>query len=459
MPVCLDMHKNQQHSHRASWRNSGSVFVSVLLSTLVHHSSCQSVGCAKFGYHRANVTAMCTICPVGKTGHSLNLRLIPESDQYDPHASNTWVSGCFACGRGHFKNDSNAVTCTRCPPGKISGIDMLRCDDCPAGMTTFEDFWRCDGCHQGTHAPTPGSAYCAACPVGTMSDVDTRISSHPVKACIPCPVGQASRALKVGYMCANCPAPWFTHKAGASSCQHCNPGSVENVSEATGCTRCAPGTYQSRQARQCVVCTAGHYSKQGQRGGCDRCPAGTFVATPASTACAVCTPGTISEVGAHWCSSICTDHTSMVPVGCLSTNVVSVIVRITRMQLLNFTLERQTQLRKGVGIFFEMQFEQVQISETRAVADGMLDVRLDMTSARHRLVLLDIAMKKKVGPEFASLDFNVLDFEFPPSVILQSPLPQKIVRSVGQRRWPSTWAPIAIVIFVIWNHVGILRLY
>jgi len=125
------------------------------------------------------------------------------------------------------------------------------------------------------------------------------------------------------------------------------------------------------------------------------------------------------------------------------------------MQLLNFTLERQTELRKGVGIFFKMHYEQVQIRETRAVADGMLDVRLDMTSVRAYSVLIDIAMNKKVGAEFASLELDVSGFEFPP-VILKTAVPQEIVRSRGQRTWPSSWAPIPTVIFVIWNHVSIL---
>jgi len=435
----------------ASWRDFSSICVSVLLG--IHHSSCQSpTGCVKFGYHKANAMAMCTICPVGKTGHERNLRnvrLVNGSHEYDPSmTTDTWVPGCFDCGRGEFKNDSNAVMCTRCPPGKISGLHMLECDDCPAGSTTFEDFWRCDGCHQGTHAPTAGSAYCAPCPAGTMSENNFTISLRPITACIPCPVGQAAHALKLGHMCTNCHAPSFAHKTGALTCQVCNRGSVENASEATGCTMCAAGTYQSRHARHCIECSAGQYSKQAQRDGCDMCPAGTFVATPASTACTVCTPGTISEVGARWCSSICMDHTNEMPVGCLSMHVVPVIVRITRMQPLNFTLERQTELRKGVGIFFNMLYEQVQISETRAVADGMLDVRLDMTSARHHTVLIDTAMKKKIGPEFASLESDVLGFEFPPPAVRQ-----QIVPSGGQRKLklPSTWAWAHIGILVVWN--------
>ena len=406
--------------------------------------------CAKFGYHRADATTTCTVCPVGKSGYSPNLKLIPASDNYNPHASNTWVSGCFPCQEGQFKNDPDTAMCTNCPSGKISSADRLACDDCPAGTTTFGGFWRCEGCHQGTHAPTAGSANCTPCPAGSMSKDDVKISPWPITACIPCPVGQAARALMVGYMCTNCPAPSFTHKAGALSCQRCNPGSVENVSESTGCTMCAPGTYQSRHATQCVECTAGKYSKQGQGDGCDQCPAGTFVATPASAACIVCTPGSISDVGAHWCSSICTDHTNEVPAGCLSMQVVLVIVRITRMPLLNFTLERQTKLREGVGIFFEIHQEQVGISEARAVDDGMLDVRLGITSARHRLVLTDIAMKKQFGPEFASLDFDVSGFQFP-SVIQKSEVPPETFHSHGHRMGPGRWAPIPTVIFVIWK--------
>ena len=343
--------------------------------------------------------------------------------------------------------------CTRCPSGKISSVDRLTCDDCPAGTTTFGGFWRCEGCHQGTHAPAPGATFCAPCPAGTMSEeVGTRTSPWPITNCTPCPVGQAATALKVGFMCTQCHAPWFTHKAGALRCLLCGAGSVKNVSEATGCTVCAAGTYQSRHASQCLECTPGTYSQQGRSNGCDKCSAGTFTATPGSVACAVCTPGSTSNLGARWCSPTCTDHTNEVPAACLPVHDVPVIVRITSMQLLNFTLERQTELRKRVGILFKIHHGQVQISETHAAADGTLDVQLNMSSARHRLDLVDTAVKQGQGQAFSSLDFDVSSFEIPP-VREETRVPISILPSRGHTTWPSTWAPIAIVTVVIWNHV------
>jgi hypothetical protein len=125
------------------------------------------------------------------------------------------------------------------------------------------------------------------------------------------------------------------------------------------------------------------------------------------------------------------------------------------MQLLNFTLERQTELRKGVGIFFQVHHEQVQIREMRAVADGILDVRLDITSARHHTVLIHIAVTKNIGAKFAFLDFAVSGFEFPP-VVLEPDVPPQIIYGRGHQTCPSTWAPVLTIVFVIWNHVSVL---
>ena len=149
-------------------------------------------------------------------------------------------NNCEPCAAGTISNTTNAVECTKCGKGTVSGAAGSACIKCPPGFYSPEaGSPDCKYCLAGTSSTEYGrSEPCPQCPPGTYA-------ASPSEPCIPCPVNTFNKNSGADAVNACTPCPLGAHAPpGAAHCTlTAEPStsksvvsSISNVVTATGFT-------------------------------------------------------------------------------------------------------------------------------------------------------------------------------------------------------------------------------
>ncbi len=237
------------------------------------------------GYYSLEEAESCTACKPGS---------------YSARGS----SNCTVCDKGKYSRDYGSFQCHRCAPGKHSGThNSSDCQDCPAGKTSDNNGTSCIECIAGRHAPQEASVDCSICSTGRYSEAGQ-------KACSDCEPGTFNNITEAS-ACRSCEEGSYTQDKAAVRCTLCDRGKYGDKRHAKACTDCSLGkssrTYQFgavTEEEACADCRAGKYAtKPGECGECERGTASSVKGSKSISDCKECPPGFYADnLGSDKCT-------------------------------------------------------------------------------------------------------------------------------------------------------------
>jgi hypothetical protein len=219
-------------------------------------------------------------------------------------------SVCSACAAGRFSDEENAATCEQCPdafqPATGKGF-CLPHTVCAKGehvvsMPSATTDRTCQACRAMHFSDESNAVTCERCPAGKFQDA---VGQPYCEAKQPCAPGtfEANALDQSSGRCQPCPAMHFSNASNAVSCERCPAGKFQKLQGQPYCEAkqpCAPGSFEANatdvSGTRCHRCPKMHFSNTSNAASCERCPGGKFQDKLGQPFCETCSEGSVCLV-------------------------------------------------------------------------------------------------------------------------------------------------------------------